>query len=83
VNDPLHCVNIEKKGQSMTKEELRMAVQFGLQDRRVAAVSAETGLNINTIYGVIRANRRASIGTLKALAQYLNIDPKGEYHGIN
>jgi hypothetical protein len=67
----------------MTREELRATVQSALQERPAVAVAADTGLSVNTIYGVQRANRRASIGTLTVLAEYLNIDPKGEYHGIS
>lgn len=67
----------------MTHTQLRLAVQAGLKDRRVTAVAAATGLNINTIYSLIRGERRSSIGTVMLLANYLGIDPKGDTNVVS
>lgn len=67
----------------MTQTQLRLAVQAGLRDRRVTAVAAATGLNVNTIYSLIRGERRSSIGTVMLLANYLGIDAKGEPHVVS
>jgi transcriptional regulator with XRE-family HTH domain len=67
----------------MTHTQLRLAVQAGLKDRRVTAVAAATGLNINTIYSLIRGKRRSSIGTVMLLANYLGIDAKGDTNVVS
>ncbi len=59
----------------MKQEQTIAAIRAALADRRIAVVSASTGLGRNTIYRLMNGSKRKpTAGTLKILTDYLNIE---------
>lgn len=61
----------------MPHAELILAVRNALKDRRATVIAKATGLNVNTIYYLIRGKGKPQIGTVMLVANYLGIDTKG------